>query len=154
MTVILAIFGGIIVLSLITGLILTSRDTKEKKEVLTDDAGSLFEKVEGLSTNSSVKNEEVNTDDTEEVSKETKDESSDSKVEEEEEVVRIEDERNFPVTTSIPEPIIMGEEETLQVEKKREIENIVDTEKVNAAVNNSKEVLESTVRVEEEEEII
>ena len=47
MTVILGIFGGIIVLSLITGIILTHNENKKNKDnSLVDDPKTLFDKVQ------------------------------------------------------------------------------------------------------------
>ena len=61
-----------------------------------------------------------------------------------EEDVKISEEKDFPVTTDIPEPIIMSEVEEKVPEVKEETPAIINTEIINASINDEPVLIEST----------
>ena len=61
-----------------------------------------------------------------------------------EEDVKISEEKDFPVTTDIPEPIIMSEVEEKAPEVKEETPAIINTEIINASINDEPVLIEST----------
>ena len=142
MTVILGIFGGIIVLSLITGIILTHNENKKNKDnSLVDDPKTLFDKVQEEFHDKNVGGEIVGE---EVVVAGGVGEQGVTTTPVVEEDVKISEEKDFPVTTDIPEPIIMSEVEEKAPEVKEETPAIINTEIINASINDEPVLIEST----------
>ena len=142
MTVILGIFGGIIVLSLITGIILTHNENKNNKDnSLVDDPKTLFDKVQEEFHDKNVGGEIVG----EEVvvaGGVGEQEVTTTPVVEED--VKISEEKDFPVTTDIPEPIIMSEVEETAKDEKEDTLAIINTEIINSSINGGPVLIDST----------
>ena len=142
MTVILGIFGGIIVLSLITGIILTHNENKKNKNnSLVDDPKTLFDKVQEEFHDKNVDGEVVGDEMVVGGSVGEQETTTTSVVEED---VKISEEKDFPVTTDIPEPIIMSEVEEKIPEVKEEAPAVINTEIINASINDEPVLIEST----------
>lgn len=142
MTVILGIFGGIIVLSLITGIILTHNENKKNKNnSLVDDPKTLFDKVQEEFHDKNVDGEVVGDEMVVGGSVGEYETTTTSVVEED---VKISEEKDFPVTTDIPEPIIMSEVEEKIPEVKEEAPAVINTEIINASINDEPVLIEST----------
>lgn len=142
MTVILGIFGGIIVLSLITGIILTHNENKKNKNnSLVDDPKTLFDKVQEEFHDKNVDGEVVGDEMVVGGSVGEQETTTTSVVGED---VKISEEKDFPVTTDIPEPIIMSEVEEKMPEVKEEAPAIINTEIINASINDEPVLIEST----------